>query len=70
MKSYNLEKKALLEFKQNNLCNFGFPELISCLEDEDHAEMLLEALGFNLRQVMLELPTCNFSRPTCFKIMI
>jgi len=65
-----LEKKALMEFKRNDLCRFGFPELISSTESDDHAEMLIEALGFNLRQVMLEMPTSNFSRPTCYKIML
>ena len=70
MKSYWLEKKALLEFKKNDLCRFGFPELISYKESDDHAEMLLEALGFNLRQVILELPTSNFSKASCYKIML
>ena len=70
MKSYWLEKKALLEFKKNDLCRFGFPELISYQESDDHAEMLLEALGFNLRQVILELPTSNFSKASCYKIML
>ena len=70
LKSYQLEKKALTEFKNNDLCRFGFPELISSIENEDHAEMLIEALGFNLRQVMLEMPTSNFSKPTCYKIML
>ena len=59
-----------MEFKRNDLCRFGFPELISSTESDDHAEMLIEALGFNLRQVMLEMPTSNFSRPTCYKIML
>jgi serine/threonine protein kinase len=40
------------------------------MESDDHAEMLIEALGFNLRQVILELPTSNFSKPTCYKIML
>ena len=70
MKSYWLEKKALLEFKKNDLCRFGFPELISHQESDDHAEMLIEALGFNLRQVILELPTSNFSKASCYKIML
>jgi serine/threonine protein kinase len=52
------------------LCRFGFPELISFKESDDHAEMLLEALGFNLRQVILELPTSNFSKASCYKIML
>ena len=32
--------------------------------------MLIEALGFNLRQVVLELPTSNFSKASCYKIML
>jgi len=49
MKSYALEKNALEAFKAKDLCRHGFPELISSIEAEDHSEMLLEALGFNLR---------------------
>lgn len=49
MKSYALEKNALDAFKAKDLCRFGFPELVSFIEAEDHSEMLIEALGFNLR---------------------
>ena len=43
LKSYYLEKYALEQIKANNLCQYGFPTLISCLEGNDHVEMLIDA---------------------------
>jgi len=43
LKSYYLEKYALEQILENNMCDFGFPRLISCLEGKEHVEMLIDA---------------------------
>ena len=70
-KSFQFEKHALLELKSNNHCDKGFPNLISVMEGKDHAEMLIDAQGQNLRKLYKELlPLNRFSTATCYKIVI
>lgn len=54
LKSYYLEKYALEQMIEHNLCDLGFPRLISCLEGKEHVEMLIDAQGMNLRKLQQE----------------
>lgn len=38
-------------FKENDLCKKGFPELVSAIEGADHSELLMGALGHDLKRL-------------------
>ena len=48
----------------------GYPKLLSALRGPNSAEILMEALGANLRKLLKELPGGVFSKPTVYKITI
>mgnify|MGYP006893281187 CR=1 FL=1 len=48
----------------------GFPKFISSLRGPNSAEILMEALGPNLRKLLKECPGGVFSKATVFKIII
>lgn len=48
----------------------GFPEMISKIESKETAELLMEALGPNLRKLLAQCPGRLFSRTTVYMITI
>ena len=50
--------------------NIGFPGLMSSIQSEETAEILMEALGPHLRKILKECPGGVFSKPTVYMITI
>ena len=48
----------------------GFPEMISYIEGSKSAEILMEALGPNLRKLLKQCPGNVFSKTTVYMITI
>jgi hypothetical protein len=48
----------------------GFPEMISKIESKDTSELLMEALGPNLRKLLAQCPGKIFSKTTVYMITI
>jgi len=48
----------------------GFPEMISYIESNKTAEILMEALGPNLRKLLKQCPGNVFSKTTVYMITI
>lgn len=48
----------------------GFPKCVSSIVGTKSAEILMEALGPNLRKYLRECPGGVFSKPTILKIII
>jgi hypothetical protein len=48
----------------------GFPDMISHLEGQKSAEILMEALGPNLRKLLKQCPGNIFSKTTVYMITI
>ena len=48
----------------------GFPEMISHIEGQKSAEILMEALGPNLRKLSKQCPGNIFSKKTAYMIII
>jgi hypothetical protein len=78
MKSYIKEMAVMkkltdymsLKKAQNDSSAEGFPTLISSLEGQNQSEILMEALGPNLRKLLKESPNQHFSKMTIFMITI
>jgi virulence-associated protein VapD len=49
LKSYTKEKNILIKLRDAGKCHLGFPLLISIMEGPNHSELLMEALGANLK---------------------
>ena len=62
-------KKA--EFDQSKIeeCN-GFPEIVSKKDTNKRAEILMQALGPNLRKLVKQCPGKKFSKTTTFMITL
>ena len=57
--------------RQNNSEDFiGFPKYVSSLQGTESAEILMEALGPNLKKYLRECPGGVFSKTTVYKIII
>jgi hypothetical protein len=70
-----LEKLASIEHLQGKFLpllpkNSGFPKLVSVKESERNNEILLQALGPNLRSLQKQCPNRRFNRATIFKMVI
>ena len=48
----------------------GFPDMISHIEGQQSAEILMEALGPNLRKLLKQCPSNVFSKTTVYMIII
>ena len=48
----------------------GFPEMISNIEGQESAEILMEALGSNLRKILKQCPGNSFSKKTVYMMTI
>mmetsp|Transcript_13148 Transcript_13148/g.20443 ORF Transcript_13148/g.20443 Transcript_13148/m.20443 type:complete len:121 (+) Transcript_13148:210-572(+) len=48
----------------------GFPEMVSKIEGKDTAEILMKALGPNLRKLLKDCPGHYFSQTTVYMITI
>ena len=48
----------------------GFPRLLSFKEGLESAEIIMSALGPNIRTLVRKCPNSNFSAPTCFLIVM
>jgi len=48
----------------------GFPDMISNIEGQLSAEILMEALGPNLRKLLKQCPGYKFSNTTVYMITI
>ena len=48
----------------------GFPEMISNIEGQKQAEILLEKQGSNLRKMLKQLPGKAFSKKTVYMMTI
>ena len=57
------------DLKRRGNCEPGFPKLLSYKEVPESAEIILNALGPNLRTLMKQCPYGKFSPPTCFKLI-
>ena len=67
--SYLNEMSVLLELQKRGNTDTGFPVLLSHKEGPKSSEVILEALGPNLRTLMGQCPNGRFSRPTCYKLV-
>ena len=58
--------------KHNNDCDefMGFPKVVSKLETQNKAEILMEALGPSLKKLLKQCPNKSFSKMTAFVITI
>lgn len=77
MKSYFKENAVFqkLEEKKKQLADEhedlpGFPRVISTKESSTSAELLMEALGPNIRKLLKQCPTGFFSKTTTYIITI
>ena len=65
------EEKSKYRFDSEQYDRFtGFPSPISFLEGPKSAEILMEALGPNLRKLVRECPNQKFSKTTVYMITI
>ena len=48
----------------------GYPEMISKIESKETAELLMEALGPNLRKLLAQCPGKLFSKTTVYMLTI
>ena len=68
--TYRMELEVLLELKtQKHDVQHGFPKLLSFQQGENSSEIILEALGPNLKTLMSQCPNKRFSAPTCYKLV-
>ena len=60
-----------VEFDQSKVeeCN-GFPEIVSKKDNNKRAEILMQALGPNLRKLVKQCPGKKFSKTTVFMITL
>ena len=58
------------EMKKKGEKLIGFPAMISNMCNEESAEILIEALGDNLRMLTSELDGNTLSKPSAYKIVI
>lgn len=70
LKSYIKEKNILIKLRDEGKCHLGFPLLISIMEGPNQSELVMEALGANLKQLQSRTTTRQFSTTTVFKIGI
>ena len=70
LKSFTNELKALQAINDCGLWEHGFPRILSTMQDEEQFEILIEAQGKNLRQVLDELKQENYTKSTIMKIGI
>lgn len=70
MKSYEREKSILIRLRDEGKCQLGFPLLISIMEGQTHAELLMEALGANLKSLHCQTANQQFTPATVLKIGI
>lgn len=67
---FKKEKQVLEKIKSAHLCSQGFPQLISTKTDSTTSELLMEALGKNLKDVLLNSPNKTFPPFYAFKIIL
>ncbi len=68
MRAYTIERQTLEQIKERGLHRRGFPEILSAREGPQHCEILMEALGSDLKALSEERPAKYFSPKTCFLI--
>jgi serine/threonine protein kinase len=68
-KSYKKEVAVFMKLKNLKNC-IGYPEMISKIESKETAELLMEALGPNLRKLLAQCPGKLFSKTTVYMLTI
>ena len=68
--SFRKEQIILELFKEKGLCKSGFPMVHSIKQNNKQAEILMEAIGPNLKKLKYQCPTKNFSKATALAIGI
>ena len=57
------------ELRQRGNSEPGFPQLLSLKKGFEQAEIILKALGPNIKTLMRQCPKGKFSPPTCFLLV-
>ena len=60
---------VLYELRKRGNKDIGFPVLVSHMEGPNSSEIILEALGPNIRTLLGQCPNGSFSNLTCYKLV-
>lgn len=70
LEDYKKKQESQLGKRESDEMGHGFPEVVSKIETNKQAEILMEALGPNLRKLIKQCPGKQFSKISVYMITI